>query len=145
MNDDNDIKKFLEGKVDFGVTPAEYPLTDEQRKLAAFGMAFNAAVIQFILEGVIPEDQQLHFIGHLQDFVNRLYKGESLTFPGVPQTLQLNSKSGNLFYEAAERALVEGSKAFDQIKEFTKLMNEDREQTNKVPDPDASIVKPTLH
>lgn len=152
MNDDDNIKDFMEGKIDFGKVPAEYPLTDEQRKLAAFSMGINGAIVQFITEGLIPAEQQLHFVGHLQDFINRLYNGESLSFPGVTQTLQVNSKAGNMFYEAAESALKEGTDTFNKITEFTKKVNDfQREQQTNNVDPGEGVIqltdqsKPTLH
>lgn len=119
MNDklEKDTGDFIQNKFDFGLKPADYPLSDEQKKISVLAMAMNAAVVQFIFEGLISTEHQLHFMGHLQDYANRLYNGESVKMPYTSQTLQINSKAGNLFYEAAEIAFKQGSDNFKKINE----------------------------
>lgn len=112
-----DLKDFMENRVDFGTKPLEYPLTDDQKKLAAFAMALNASIVQFINEGLFPESQQMHFMGHLQDFMARLHAGEGVKMPNTSQTLQVNSKAGTLFFEASNDAFANGSKNWQEIQQ----------------------------
>jgi len=133
-NDNNDDKKredFMTGNVDYGRVALETPLTDEEKKMAAFGMAINAALIQFILEGIIPIEHQIHFMVHVQDFAAKLYAGEEVRFPDVKQTLALNSEAGRMYAMAAEDALNNGTKNFDKIRELSRAVREQNEQTNK--------------
>lgn len=125
MSNDNikdEVEMFMKNDLDFGATPLEYELTPEQKKIAAMGMAVNATVIQLISEGIFPLEHQIHFMGHLQDFMDRIYKGESLRLPNVSQTLQVNSKAGNLFYEAANVAFEKGSESFQHMKDISQEM-----------------------
>lgn len=125
-----DMDDFMDNVKDFGATPPDFELTDEQKKLSSLSMAINATLIQFINEGFIPADQQLHFMGHLQDFMQRLYEGENLALPNTRQTLQLKSKAGTLYYQAAEEAFKHGRETFSAIKEAAAQMRSEMEQAS---------------
>lgn len=147
MSDDEktDNTKFRENLQDFGKEPTDFPLDPNQKKLAAIAMGVQAAIIQFILEGLIPLSEQLHFMTHLQDFTARIYSGESLKFDGTGQTLQINSKAGTLFYQAAEEALENGHKNYEKLKEMTKAVNEQNAEANLTEQDNHVSTKPTLH
>jgi hypothetical protein len=115
MNSDKDMKDFIANVVDFGKEPATAVLTEAEKRFAALCMAVNAAIVQFINEGVIPIEEQMHFMQHLQDFAERLYRGESLKLPNTGQTLQINSKSGNMFFAAGFEATENGHKNYVKI------------------------------
>lgn len=133
----NKIENFMENAKDFGKEPPSRPLTDEEKKLASLSMGMNAAVIQFIIEGVIPHEEQLHFMMHVQDFTARLYAGEELRFDTVSQTLSINSVAGELYATAANEALINGHKNYNRIKE---LANEVRlAKTNNLDDDALSV------
>lgn len=136
----NDLEKFMNNVGDFGKLPPDFEMTVEQKKLAVLAMAINAAIVQFINEGLFPHGQQLHFMGHLQDFANRLNNGESVNMPHTKQTLQVNSKAGTLFYQATENALVEGSANFSKIQEFSKEVLA-RQETSDEPEGDPDLSK----
>lgn len=138
-NKEDNVRNFIDNIKDFGKEPASKVLTDDQKKLAALSMAMNAAVIQFILEGIIPLDQQLHFMSHLQDFAARIYGGEDFRMEGVTHTLQVNSKAGNLFYDAVEDALKNGHENYLKIKRLS------AEAQSANPQTEQNIVKPTVH
>lgn len=124
------IKEFQEGDRDFGLEPPDTPLTEEEKKLAALTMGMNAAVVQFISEGIIPAEQQGHFMMHLQDFTALIYAGEKLNIDGTNQTLALNSVLGRLFSTAAAEALINGHKNFERIKEKELAQREANKQTS---------------
>lgn len=111
MNDDTKAKRmaFYDDKEDFGSLPADRVLTTEERKISALLMATNAAMIQFTLEGLFDPKEAMHFMAHLQDFANRLYKGDSVKFSEAFHTLKVDSQAGQLFANSGEDALVNGS------------------------------------
>lgn len=141
------IKQFMDGQADFGLLPSDGPLTEDQKRLSALGMAMNAAVVQFINEGLFPIEEQLHFMGHLQDFAARIYRGESLKLPNTNQTLQINSKAGNTFYEASVDALDNGVENFAKMKELSRKMAEAMEQGDPNVREQSAVnpSKPTVH
>lgn len=139
-----DVKAFMRGEYDFGERPATVALSEDQKKLAALGMAVNATLVQFIQEGIIPYDQQIHFMGHLQDFANRLYNGESIKMPDTRQTLQVNSQGGNLFYEASLDALTQGSANWEKIKDLGRKAHEEQQAQGQPAEQD-NVSKPTFH
>lgn len=110
-----DIGNFNASLEDYGEKPASVELTAEQKKLSVTGMALQAAVVQFIHEGLFSRDQQVHFMLHLQDFAERIYRGDKIKLPGTHQTLNVNSESGVLFYQAMEEALANGHKNFTRL------------------------------
>lgn len=112
-----DISNFNGNLEDYGEKPASVELTPEQKKLSVIGMALQAAIVQFIHEGLFPRDQQVHFMLHLQDFAERLHRGGKLKLPGTHQTLNVDSESGVLFYQALEEALENGHKNFTRLNE----------------------------
>lgn len=131
----DDMKDFIEGKVDFGKVEPDFPMTEDQRQIAALTMATNCALVQLVLEGSIEPEQQMHFMSHLQDFAERIYGGESITFESnKDQTLQLNSKAGTLFYEAAMEALKNGHKNFKQLSELGRKIAAARNANPDQPD-----------
>lgn len=138
-----DMRQFMDRKFDFGKAPVDYPLTEDQKQISVLAMAINAAIVQLILEGLFPADEQLHLMGHLQDFANRLYNGESILMPGTGQTLQVNSKAGNLFYEASIEAFKNGTQNFEKVKQVAKELAEERQDNN--PTQEQFNAKPTLH
>lgn len=115
-----EMRKLLDATVDNGKAPPLEVLTDNQRKLAAFAIGTNAALIQFVTEGIIPAEEQGHFMMHLQDFAARLYAGEDILFPDVQQvdlntgtepvqqTFNVDSRLGSVYLAAAELGLKEG-------------------------------------
>lgn len=111
-----DIRNFNQNSIDYGAVPLDVALTSEQKKIATLSMALNATLVQFINEGLFSPDQMIHFIGHLQDFTQRIYEGENLQIPNTHQTLQINSKAGMLFAEATESAFLHGKETFIKIK-----------------------------
>lgn len=142
MNED--VKNFNLGNFDFGEKPADYELSPDQKRIAAMSMGINAAIVQFVLEGYIPYDQQVHFMGHLQDFTSRIYRGESVKMPGTKQTLKLDSKAGTLFLEAAINALEHGEENFKKLNEWAKELEQRKAEGND--DPVPTEAKPqTLH
>lgn len=116
-NEKDEIASFLEGSTDFGKQPATEVLEEWQKKIAALSMGMNAALVQFILEGIIPPEEQMHFIMHLHDFIGRIYSGEAIQLPYTRQTLDINSKAGNLFYKASEDSISNGHENYLRIKE----------------------------
>lgn len=132
MTDINKIRDFMENKKDYGKEPLDEPLTVEQKKVAALSMGMNAAVIQFILEGHLKQEEQLHFMMHVQDFTARLYSGEEINFDGVTQTLSLNSVAGKLYAEAGEEALLHGHENFNKIKELANIARAKDAETNNL-------------
>lgn len=144
--DQKRINEFMQNKADYGEVPADYVLTEDQKRLAALAMGINAAVVQFILEGFIPIDEQIHFMGHLHDFTNRIYNGEALKMPSTTQTLNINAKSGTLFFEAAEDALKNGTENFHKLRELGAKLAEAAKQDNvENSTMEQQNVKPTLH
>lgn len=127
MNE-KELENFVKNVTDFGTTPSDVELTPEQKKLSTISMAVQATIVQFINEGLIPIDQQLHFMGHLQDFANRIYNGESIKLPNTQQTLQINSKAGTLFHAVTENALVNGSANFSELKRVSQEYAQLQEQ-----------------
>lgn len=113
--DKEEIKSFNTGEFDFGLVPADRELNEHEKRLASVTMAVNAAIVQFVIEGIIPFEEQVHFMGHLQDFISRIYRGDAVKLPGTAQTLALNSKAGNIFYEAAINALEHGEENFQKL------------------------------
>ncbi len=149
MSDDNkkpsDVSDFMSNRFDFGTKPADIELNDWQKKLAALAMGMNAALVQFILEGIIPNAEQIHFMGHLQDFTARIYAGESVKMPSTGQTLQINSKAGNLFYTAAEEALANGRKNIEELKRLSQELREQQAEGKSEQNPNVSTPKTTVH
>ncbi len=148
MSDDNkkqgDVKDFMSNRFDFGTKPSDIELNDWQKKMAALAMGMNAALVQFILEGIIPHAEQIHFMGHLQDYTARIYAGESIKLPGTDQTLQINSKAGNLFYTAAEEALANGRKNFEELKKLSQELRAQQVDENTEQNPNVQP-KITVH
>lgn len=139
-------RRFMAGEGDFGLEAPTTPLSEAEQRLAALSMAFNAALVQFISEGIIPYEQQVHFMGHLQDFANRLYRGEALKLDGTVQTLKVNSAAGNLFFEAAVDALENGTANYNKMKELTRKFAEDQQAGNSNGQVGAEDNdKPTVH
>lgn len=142
MNED--VKKFNLGEFDFGEKPADRELTPSEKQIAAMSMGINAAIVQFVLEGFIPYAEQVHFMGHLQDFTSRIYRGEAVKMPGTTQTLKLDSKAGNLFLDAAINALEHGEENFKKLNEWAKELKQRQAEGND--DPVPTEAKPqTLH
>lgn len=140
MNKD-DIDEFRSG-VDFGDKPLKAPMSDLERKIASIAMAIQATMIQLIIENAFDEKQQVHFMVHLQDFMQRLYDGEALNFPDVSQTLKVDSGSGSLFLDAVNEGIKHGHEKFMAIQEEGKRMvaAQQTEQDNGNAEP-----KHTLH
>lgn len=139
-------EQFYDKTVDLGSLPPAEPLTDGDKKLAAITMAINAALIQFIAEGVIENGQQIHFMAHLQDFTARIYGGEEVRLNNTPHTLKVDSLVGTLFAKAAEDAFIHGhenylsfKKAVDEASAQTAQDNQDNEGVPFVQS------KPTVH
>lgn len=146
------IDEFMDNTKDFGLVPLSEPMSDADRKVASMLMATNAALMQLILEGVMPPAEQLHFMIHLQEFANRIYKGEAVKLPTVAQTLAVDSIGGKMFLGSANVALTDGVNNANRIREALKDANaqyekqvsrltDNDEQTNK----EVKDVKPTLH
>lgn len=145
---EDDVREFLNTKKDFGLEPSDTVLTDEQKKLSILSMALNATLVQFVLEGLFLPEQQLHFMGHLQDFANRLYNGESIKLPQTSQTLQINSKAGTLFYNATNIAFTSGSENFAAIKRAMQEVQQQQQDNNPLGQTEQinnDTAKPTLH
>ena len=118
--------------LDAGKEKLEMPLTDEEKKLASLAMGTNAALVQFVLEGIIPANQQMHFMMHLMDYIGRLYAGKEISFLGVDQTYNLNSVAGKLYADAAVDSLNNGEANAAKLKEnMVRLQKMMDEQTNK--------------
>jgi hypothetical protein len=152
------IKQFMKDQLDpiggdYGLRALNTPLTEEQRKIASMGMAFNAALVQFVLEGIIPFEQQGHFMGHLADFAERIYRGEKVKLPYTTQTLAVDSEAGRLYAEAAIDELENGHKNYMKMKERQAARNaeleaeaaENGEETSLSADSVEQTRKPTLH
>lgn len=115
----SDLEDFMLNRSDFGEKPLDYPLSSDEKKIAVMGMAVNATIVQLINEGLFPSEQQIHFMGHLQDFMDRMYNGEGIKLPNTQQTLQINSKAGTLYFEAMNHAFTNGSKNFSELKRLS--------------------------
>lgn len=114
------IRGQLDPKIDNGKKAGSKWMNDADRKLAAFAIGTNAALIQFVTEGILPAEEQAHFMMHLQDFAARLYAGEDIAFPAVAgidltsgeetvqQTFSVDSVLGEVYLAAAELGLKEG-------------------------------------
>ena len=111
---------ILENKIDVGLLPTTEPMTDEQKKLGAFMMAINLTLVQLILEGALPPGQELHFLGHLSDYLNRLMNGEKIRIPHNSNTFNVNGLIAEVFYKATERAMTRGSEDFAEMKRLFK-------------------------
>lgn len=147
------IDQFMDNEKDYGLEPISEPIPDAERKLASLLMATNATVMQLINEGVLDPPQMLHFMIHLQEFANRIYKGETVKLPGVPQTLAVDSIGGKLFVQSANIALTEGVQNAINIREALKeaqeqyhkrvgrLTDDDDKQTSL----EQNNEKPTVH
>ncbi len=129
----DELIALLDSGTDVGKMPATRVLTDDERKQVSFTMALNAALIQFVAEGLFDPSQQVHFMMHLQDFAARLYAGESVEFKGFPQTFLIDSKAGEVYLQASETALKSGRMEHKAPAEASTLVEQ----------PDAP--KPTLH
>lgn len=127
----NDLEEFMTNRFDFGERSADVELTDDQKRLAAIAMAINATIVQLINEGYFQPDQQIHFMGHLQDFMDRIYHGEGVKMPNTDQTLQVNSKAGNLFFTAMSNAFENGSAHFAEIKRVSQEMVKKMQEENQ--------------
>lgn len=116
---EKEVEEFMttQDVVDYGKKPLETPLTDTEKKLAAITMATNAAIIQFVNEGILPFEHQGHFFSHLADFAVRIYSGEPLSLPNTTQTLDVNSDAGRLYARSAEDELVNGHKKFEEMQQ----------------------------
>jgi hypothetical protein len=135
MNSENDMKDFMTNVKDFGKEPATRELTDSEKRFAAISMAVNATVVQFINEGILPIGEQMHFMQHLQDFAERLYRGESLKLANTGQTLQINSKSGNMFFDAGTEAVENGHKNYVKINNLMRDLASKVQQDNDDAEP----------
>lgn len=80
------------------------PFTDDQRKFIALAQAVQAAFLQLIAEGVVPFKEQGHYIIHLQDFMARLYAGETIDL-GLEQSYKVDSRSGEIFLESMNNGM----------------------------------------
>lgn len=103
-----ELEKKLASVTDAGKEPSSVAFTDDQRRLISQALATNAAVAQFVIEGIIPEDEQSHFAVHVMDFAARLYAGESITLPNISATIVTDSLIGELFLDATNEALKNG-------------------------------------
>lgn len=147
MNDNTKAKRmaFYDDKEDFGSLPADRVLTTEERKVAAILMAVNAAMIQFTLEGLFEPSQSMHFMAHLQDFANRLYKGDSVKFSEAFHTLKVDSQAGQLFAASGEDALVNGSANLAKYKSAVNELAQQVQSAETKEGEDDLGNKPTLH
>lgn len=134
MSDQKEKDYFIQG-ADYASKPLDYPLDENQKKLAALTMAVNAAMIQLVLEGSFDPREQMHFMSHLAEFADKAFHDEEITFPDAPP-MKLNSKLGTMFYEAAEKALKEGRKVHQEVRDAAQkfIQNQPEEQG----DPDLS-------
>lgn len=146
------IDDFMSNLDDFGTKKPIAELSLEDRKVSALMQALNATIYQFVIEGVIPMPEQLHFMIHFQEFAGKLWKGETITLPGVPQSLNLNSQAGELFAESGNNALTSGEENANKIREM--MANAKRQYEAKIGGEDDSDKqtsleqnndKPTLH
>lgn len=131
---------FYDNKEDFGIQPAERVLTEAEKQISVYNMALNAAIATLISEGAFPPGQQVHLMVHLQDFVQRLYQGETVRLPGVFHTLKLDSRIGTLFADAAKDALSHGTETF---KEFQKAVREAQDKAEQDNNEGAQSNEPT--
>ncbi len=133
---------------DQGVAPAE-GMSEEQRMLSTLLLAVNASLVQLLGEGVISGGDMTHFLMRFNDFANRLYKGEKVTFPfhvkqasagddQVPQTLAVNSKMGELYALAAEWAMQHGSEVYKEAKAQAEAYYAETTPKNEAPPSDLS-------
>lgn len=107
MNDE-DTKVY--STVDL-TAPASREFTAEEQKLIAFVLGTNAALIQFVLEGIIPANEQGHFMSHLQDFVYRLNAKEPLIVgDGEKLPMSIDSAAGDAALQAVEQAILRGKR-----------------------------------
>lgn len=113
---------FFNSKEDFGSEPASEPMSDANKRLVAVFMAVNATLLQFVNEGVLPAEEQMHFMNHFQDFVNRIYKGEALTFSGVKHTLNVNSRLGSELLGSVDNMLEHGHEQYIRVVNMVKQM-----------------------
>lgn len=119
-NKSKEIREMLDAAVDNGLRAPSRVFVDSERKLGALTMGANLALIQFVTEGILPAEQQAHFMMHLQDFAARLYSGENVALPdaevidlntgkeAINQTFSVDSKLGEVYIAAAELALTDG-------------------------------------
>lgn len=146
---EEDFKKFMTNAKDFGKEPIDKPLSAEEYKLTALAMAVNAALIQFVNEGVLAAEQQIHFMMHVQDFSNRLFDGEVLKLENTYQSLAVDSAAGRLYQLATEEAFKHGSENYARLKEIGRQQAEDRQQNGETFNPEEGEAhvssKPTLH
>lgn len=144
----SDFEKFMHNAEDYGVKPIDKPLEEQQRKLVALAMAVNAAVIQFVNEGILEPAQQIHFMMHVQDFANQLIDGGKLRLENTPQTLAVDSAAGRLYHTATEIAFKHGSENFARLKELGRQQAMQNNDANFDPETngDANVgSKTTLH
>jgi hypothetical protein len=139
-----EIEEFYKRSADFGKEPLAEPLTDVERKQATLAMAVNAALIQFVLEGLLSPADQLHFMVHVSDFSERLYKGEEIKFPGAEQTMSVNSRAGWLYNAATDESFRNGSKSLADFKAAI-AEYEAKQQTNKDEENGIVPAKYTVH
>lgn len=112
MNDDTETKQHaVFSKVDL-TAPASREFTEDERKLISFVLGINAALLQFVLEGIIPAHEQGHFMVHLQDFVYRLNAKEPLIIQGEVLPMAVDTKAGDAALEAVRTAIEKGKQEF---------------------------------
>lgn len=105
---------------DQGLEAPKEKLTDGERRYVSLHMAVIASFAQLVREGMLPAAQNSHFMMHLQDFLARLYAGESLDLGnadltgafkqegGQSQTFKVDSQLGVMFKEVGNYALEHG-------------------------------------
>lgn len=111
-------------------------LTDNEKKIAAFGMGINLALVKLVLEGAIEPEQQMHFMIHFQDYASRLYLGEDVAVDN--SIFKLNSKLGAMFYKAGEDGLLNGKKYTEELTEMS------RKQASLIDSEAETVVNPDL-
>lgn len=119
------FEDFLKNK-DLGKVELETPLTVDEKKLVSIVMGMQLAVLQFLKEGLIEPNEQMHFILHLNEYANMIYEGKEIVIEG--QTMNLTSQLSKVFLDSTNLALLEGKKSFDRVR----ALENPTEQTNKV-------------
>lgn len=111
-----ELQDLYSSDTDLGTLPQQgEKLNDTQRKLAALAQAVQAAILQLVAEGVIPLKEQGHFYIHLQDFMARLYAGETLDL-GLRQSYKVDSRSGEVFLESLDHGFKDGRIEHDPLR-----------------------------
>jgi hypothetical protein len=117
--------------------------TAEEKTLAILLLAAQSALIQLIMEGVVPFGQEVHYQLHFHEFVNQLHRDGTLTI-GDGQVIKLDNQLVRDYAKSAVKMATDGERIANEIRAKMKEVRDEMstEQTNK--DENGTNIDPDL-